>query len=36
MGNDPWIEWAPLEKRMETMADAIVRGMTVADGQVRS
>jgi AcrR family transcriptional regulator len=33
MGNDPWIEWASLEKRMETMAEAIVRGMTVRDPQ---
>jgi hypothetical protein len=31
MGNDPWIDWAPLEKRMETMLDAICRGMTVRD-----
>ena len=31
MGNDPWIEWAPLEKRMETMLDAIIRGLTVSD-----
>src|SRR3954470_12585434 len=27
MGNDPWIEWTSLDKRMATMADAIVRGM---------
>jgi AcrR family transcriptional regulator len=29
MGKDPWIEWAPLEKRMETMLEAIIRGLTV-------
>jgi hypothetical protein len=28
MGNDPWIDWTSLEKRMETMLDAIIRGMT--------
>jgi AcrR family transcriptional regulator len=25
--NDPWIEWAPLKKRVTTMIDAVVRGI---------
>jgi AcrR family transcriptional regulator len=29
MGHDPWIEWAPLQKRMDAMLDAILRGLTV-------
>jgi AcrR family transcriptional regulator len=33
MGNDAWIEWASLEKRMQTMLDAIMRGMTVRDNR---
>ena len=35
MGSDPWIEWAPLEKRMETMLDAIMRGLTRDNGRGR-
>ena len=29
MNNDPWIEWTPIEDRMRTMVDGILRGMTV-------
>src|SRR3954471_21926005 len=35
MGNDPWIEWSSLDKRMATMADAIVRGMAAQKSKGR-
>jgi AcrR family transcriptional regulator len=35
MGNDPWIEWTSLEKRMATMADSIINGMVSESGKGR-
>lgn len=26
-GHDPWLEWAPVEKRIELMLDALLRGL---------
>lgn len=33
--DDPWLELAPLEKRVKVMIDALVRGMTVEKGDGR-
>ena len=27
-GNDPWVEWRPIEQRVETMLDLCIRGIT--------
>jgi len=35
MGSDPWIQWASLEKRMQTMLDAILRGLIRDNGRGR-
>ena len=34
--DDPWLELAPLEKRVKVMIEAMVRGMTVAEKGGRS
>ncbi len=33
MGNDPWVQWTSLQKRMQTMADAIIRGLVRENGK---
>jgi len=34
-GKDPWVKWKPVRQRAELMIDALVRGLTVDQGEGR-
>jgi hypothetical protein len=29
--NDPWVDWRPIQKRIEAMLDTLLAGMLVSD-----
>ena len=35
-GKDPWVKWRPVRKRAELMIEAMIRGLTRKDEEVRS